>query len=60
MIFRRKCVCAVMFTISILIVTGCGESYDDGYDDGLLDILPHPKGWGFLPVQGVELLYQRS
>ena len=35
MIFRRKCVCAVMFTISILIVTGCGESYDDGYDDGL-------------------------
>ena len=37
MIFRRKCVCAVMFAISILIVTGCtyDDRYDDGYDDGL-------------------------
>ena len=39
MIFRQKCACAVMFAISILIVTGCTEFYDDryeeGYDDGL-------------------------
>ena len=37
MIFRQKCAYAVMFTISILIVTGCGEyndRYDVGYDDG--------------------------
>ena len=39
MIFRQKCVCVVMFTVSILIVTGCGEfynnRYEEGYDDGL-------------------------
>ena len=35
MIFRQKCACALMFTILVLIVTGCGESYDEGYDDGL-------------------------
>ena len=37
MIFRRKCVCAAMFALSILIVTGCtyDDRYDDGYDDGL-------------------------
>ena len=37
MIFRMRCVCAVIFTISIVIVTGCGEyndRYDVGYDDG--------------------------
>ena len=37
MIFRQRCACALMFTISILIVTGCGEyndRYDVGYDDG--------------------------
>ena len=22
------------------------------------DVLPHPEGWGFLPVQGVELWYR--
>ena len=38
MIFRQKCVCVLIFTISILIVTGCEEftndRYDEGYDDG--------------------------
>ena len=41
MIFGQRCACAVMFTLSIAIVTGCDEffedSYDEGYDDGLRD-----------------------
>ena len=37
MIFRQRCACTVMFTVSILIVTGCAydDRYDEGYDDGL-------------------------
>ena len=37
MIFGQKCACALIFTVSILIVTGCGynDRYDEGYDDGL-------------------------
>lgn len=41
MIFRQKCACVLVFSVSILIVTGCGEFYHDryeeGYDDGLRD-----------------------
>ena len=41
MIFRQKCACVLIFTVSILIVTGCGEfyngRYEEGYDDGLRD-----------------------
>ena len=41
MIFRQKCACVLVFSVSILIVTGCGEFYNDryeeGYDDGLRD-----------------------
>ena len=46
MIFRQKCAYAVMFTISILIVTGCAE-YDDRYDVGYDDGFEHGLDEGY-------------
>lgn len=47
MIFRQKCACVVMFTVSILIVTGCGEFYDDRYEEGYDDGLRNGRIEGF-------------
>ena len=42
MIFRQKCVCVLIFTISILIVTGCEEFTNDRYDEGY-DLSKHQR-----------------